>query len=157
MATRFRQIGSFVLMCLVLVCSTALAAAQDHGTAEEAQAMVARAIAMFDEVGAQATMNAINHDPAPDFLDGDLYVFAYGPDGLISAHAVNQSLVGLPAAEFIDVDGKAFGEEISDRASADGVWVDYKWVDPVSQETEQKSSWAVRHDSYIFGVGIYKP
>lgn len=119
--------------------------------------MVARAIALFDDVGAQATMQAINHDPAPDFLDGDLYVFAYGPDGLIAAHAVNQALVGLPAAEFLDVDGKAFGRAIIDLASAEGVWVDYKWLDPVSQETERKSSWVVRHEGYIFGVGIYKP
>lgn len=119
--------------------------------------MVARAIAMFDEAGADATMNAINHDPAPDFLDGDLYVFAYDPQDLISAHAANESLVGQPAADFFDVDGKAFGKEISDVASADGVWVDYMWVDPVSEETEPKSSWVVRHDGYIFGVGIYKP
>jgi hypothetical protein len=31
------------------------------------------------------------------------------------------------------------------------------WVDPVTEEIEQKSSWVVRHDGYIFGVGIYKP
>ena len=119
--------------------------------------MVARAIALFDEVGAQATMDAINQDPAPDFLDGDLYVFAYDPADMISAHAVNQSLVGLPVAGFTDVDGKAFGQEISDQATAEGVWVDYKWVDPVSEEIEQKSSWVVRHKDHVFGVGIYKP
>lgn len=51
-------------------------------------------------------------------------------------HVVNQSLVGQPTAGFTDVDGKAFGKEISDMASADGVWVDYKWIDPVSDETE---------------------
>jgi cytochrome c len=146
-----------VLMCLALVWATNVAVAQDHGSAEEAQAMVARAIALFDEVGAQATMDAINHGPALDFLDGDLYVFAYDPAELISAHAVNQSLVGRPVAGFIDVDGKAFGQEISDQATAEGVWVDYKWVDPVSEEVEQKSSWVVRHDGYLFGVGIYKP
>lgn len=72
MATRIKKFCSLVLLCLAMICSPVLAVAQDHGTAEEAQAMVARAIAMFDEVGADATMNAISHDPAPDFLDGDL-------------------------------------------------------------------------------------
>lgn len=35
-----------VLMCLALVWATNVAVAQDHGSAEEAQAMVARAIAL---------------------------------------------------------------------------------------------------------------
>jgi cytochrome c len=157
MTISFKRLGRLGMMCVALVFSTTIAAAQDHGTAEEAQAMVARAIALFDEVGAQATMDAINQDPAPDFLDGDLYVFAYDPADMISAHAVNQSLVGLPVAGFTDVDGKAFGQEISDQATAEGVWVDYKWVDPVSEEIEQKSSWVVRHKDHVFGVGIYKP
>ena len=120
MVNKLNRFGGIVVMCMALVWSASISVAQDRGTAEEDQAMVARAIAMFDEVGAEATMNTINQDPAPDFLDGDLYVFAYGPEELILAHAVNQSLVGLPASGFVDVDGKAFGKEIADTASAKG-------------------------------------
>ena len=133
------------------------AASGDRGTAEEAQDMVARAIAYYDEMGAEAALEKFNADPAPEFLDRDLYIFVYGPNGAIVAHGVDPSLLGRTYSSFTDVDGKPFGEEMQQTASADGTWVDYKWMNPATGETEQKSSWLVLHDDHHFGVGIYKP
>ena len=75
-----------------------------RGTAEEAQAMVARAIAYYDEMGAEAALAKFNGDPAPEFLDRDLYIFVAGPDSLLAAHATDLSLLGTPAASFVDED-----------------------------------------------------
>jgi len=65
--------------------------------------------------------------------------------------------VGREVSSFTDVDGKAFGAEMLDAASPDGAWVDYKWLDPATDQIEPKSSWLVEHGGYIFGAGIYKP
>ena len=138
---------------LLLTFAAPAAAGDDRGTAEEAQDMVARAIAYYDEMGAEAAFAKFNTDPAPEFLDRDLYIFVGGrdDDGMV-AHATAPSLLGVKSSSFIDVDGKRFGEEMRETASPDGVWVDYKFKNPVTGEIEQKSSWAD-----IFGVGIYKP
>ncbi|MGD9537101.1 MAG: cache domain-containing protein [Alphaproteobacteria bacterium] len=125
-----------------------------HGTAEEAKALVARAIAAFDERG-EAAFAEITA-PSTAFRDRDLYVFVIGPDHKTVAHGGFADRVGRDVREEHDVDGKAFGEEFVERATAEGAWVDYKFNDPQSGKLRQKSSWLVLHDSHIFGCGIYK-
>lgn len=142
---------------LILVFAAPVAASGERGTAEEAQDMAARAIAYYDEVGAEAAIARFNASPEPEFLDRDLYVFVGGPDGSVVAHGVDPSLLGVALENFVDTDGKAFGAEMAAAASMEGAWVDYKWRNPVNGEIEQKSSWVVAHDGHIFGVGIYVP
>ncbi len=150
------RLGACAFLALVLWLP--VAQADDHqGTAEEAQAMVAEAIYYFDEVGEEKALAKFNNDPAPMFLDGDLYIFVWNVGGEIVAHAVNQSLVGQNGRDIEDVDGKKFGEEMLEVAGMDGAWVDYKWEDPTTGKVEPKSSWVVYHDGFIFGVGTYKP
>ena len=158
----FRRESPPLLPCwswrvLVLALAAPAAAGDNRGSAEEAQDMVARAIAYYDEMGAEAAVARFNADPAPEFLDRDLYIFVIGPEGTVVAHGVDSSLLGVALASFIDADGKEFGEEIGLMASAEGAWVDYKWKNPVSVEIEQKSSWIVAHDGHIFGAGVYRP
>ena len=142
---------------LFLALAAPAIASDGRGTAEEAQDMVARAIAYYDEMGTEAALAKFNTDPAPEFLDRDLYVFVYGLNDAIVAHGVDPSLLGRTYSSFTDVDGKQFGEEMRQTASVDGTWVDYKWINPATGEVEQKSSWLVLHDGHLFGVGIYKP
>ena len=141
---------------LLLAFVAPVEASDDRGTAEEAQAMVANAIAYYDERGAEAALAKFNVVPAPEFMERDLYIFVWRGDAVV-AHAVDSSLLGRSASSFTDVDGKEFGAEMVEAASADGAWVDYKWKNPATGEIEQKSSWVVLHDGHIFGVGIYKP
>ena len=130
-------------------------AGQDRGSPEEAQALVSRAVAMYDQAGAAATFAAIE-DPKGEFRDRDLYIFVFGPARTIVAHGVNHDLDGTVADTLKDVDGAAFGTRLVDDATSVGAWVDYKWNDPVSGEVLQKSSWVVRHDGHVFGAGVYK-
>ena len=143
-----------LLAVLLIGLSAQVSAEAARGTADEAKAMVARAIAAYDAEGsaALAEMNA----PSTAFRDRDLYVFVYGPDRRIAAHGADAAHVGHDVAEYADVDGKRFAVEIMERATADGVWVDYKWKDPLSGEERPKSTWVVLHDGYVFGCGIYK-
>ncbi len=142
----------------VILTFAATAAADDmRGTPEEARDMVVRAIAYYGEAGAEAALEKFNTDPAPEFLERDLYVFVFGPEGTIVAHAVDPSLLGRHFTSFVDIDGKRFGKEMRDTVTAVGTWVDYKWMNPATGQIAQKSSWLMLHDGYVFGVGVHKP
>ena len=132
------------------------AAAEDRGTADEAKAMVARAIGLYREKGAAAAF-AIMNRPDGGFRDHDLYIFVYGPDRTVVVQAADAGRIGLAADSVQDVDGKYYGKESLAAATPEGVWVDYRRANPANGQIEQKSSWLVRVDGYVFGCGIYKP
>jgi cytochrome c len=144
-------------MCgaVVLILVSAAMADETRGTAEEAQAMVAKAIAAYDAQGKAAF--AAMSPPSTEFRDHDLYVFVIGPDNLVVANGQDAGRVGLDLAQVVDSTGKAFGKEMIEKANEQGAWIDYVWRDPLTQKDVQKSSWIVRHDGYIFGCGIYQP
>jgi signal transduction histidine kinase len=142
--------ATFLLGCLSM---PALAA--DRGTAEEAQALVARAIALYEQEGAAsfAAMTA----PSTDFVDRDLYIFVIGPDNRVVAHGASLERIGLDVTTLIDDTGNPYGVALVEEATSEGVWVDYRREDPLTGLVEPKSSWIVRHDDHVFGCGIYKP
>ena len=149
--SRLARLGG--VLFLTVVC--AASADENRGTAEQAQAMVARAIAAFDARG-EAAFAAMS-PPSTEFRDRDLYIFVIGSDNRTVAHGLDTGQIGRDLAQMVDVTGKAFGQEMIDRADEDGVWVDYTWRDPLGGRQAQKTSWVVRHGGYLFGCGIYKP
>ena len=149
-----RGLAAFVFVLGLL--TPVLSAAADRGTAEEAKALVAKAIALYDREGPEKAFAAIQ-DPKQAFVDRDLYVFVFGRERKIVAHGGNSALVGTAAESLVDEDGVHFGNKFMDETTATGTWIDYKWRDPASGKVLPKSSWVVRHDGYIFGAGIYKP
>jgi cytochrome c len=129
-------------------------AEEQRGTAEEAQALVAKAIALYDATNAETAFAAYNNREG-EFVDGDLYIFVYGPDRTVVSHGADVQLIGTPIDTLIDIQGKPFGAAIMDGATEQGVWTDYTWYNPVNRELHAKSSWIVLHDGYVFGAGIY--
>jgi len=148
--------AALVLVCILGVVMPAAAQQAERGTAEEAQALVARAIDLNERLGTEVALAALNAQD-PRFVDRDLYVFVIGADGLIAAHGADPSRVGLDARELVDAEGNPYGAWLVERATPEGVWVDYLRNDPLTGKDEAKSSWLVRHNGYIFGCGIYKP
>ena len=53
-------------------------------------------------------------------------------------------------------DNPELGIEIA-KATEIGLWIEYLWPNPATGENEQKRTWAIRHDGYLFGSGYYKP
>jgi len=150
-------IRSLALFALLLGMSTpVLLRGADRGTAEEAKALVTKAIALYDRAGREKAFASIE-DPKQGFVDRDLYIFVFGPKRTIVAHGGNPKLVGTAAESLVDEDGVHFGTRFMDETTATGNWIDYKWRDPASGKVLPKSSWVVRHDGHIFGAGIYKP
>jgi cytochrome c len=129
-----------------------------RGTMAEAEAMLGQAAEHYQNAGREAALRDITAR-APGFVDRDLYVFCYGPDRTISAHAADASLVGTPVDDLRDVDGKALGTHIMEVAEAnpDGGRAEYKWTNPLTGAIEGKVSVVRRVGTDVCGVGVYTP
>ena len=129
----------------------------DRASIDEARAMLGRAVAHYEQAGREQALRDFTA-PATQFVDRDLYVFCYGPDGLISAHGASADLVGDTVASLRDVDGKAFGEEMTTvaNASPEGGQVEYKWANPTTGQVEPKVSVVRKVGSDVCGVGAYR-
>jgi cytochrome c len=147
-----RLLGLLGMLCLLAVPA---GAAEERGGAADAQALVARAIAAYDAEGVAAF--AAMTSPSTAFRDRDLYLFVADADNRVVAHGMDGKRVGADLAAQVDAAGTPFGKLMTEQASAEGVWIDYLWLDPITQRQVRKSSWVVRHDGYLFGCGIYRP
>ena len=152
-------IALFVSIALLGTSAWAGKHTQRRGTAAEAQDMVKRAIAFFDKMGEKVAFDRFTQNPAPEFKKADLYIVVLRAveGGPIVAHGETPSLVGRDVVKMLDAEGLNIGKAILEKVTAQGTWVDYKWKDPLTEKSMQKSSWVVRHKGYIFGCGIYKP
>jgi len=139
---------------LILACS---ASADEHGTKDEAVAMVNRVEAMFKKEGAEATFKAVSDKTVAVFHDRDLYPFIYDMKGNCVAHGARPALIGKNLIDLKDQDGKYLIREMVDIAKGLGSgWVDYKWPNPINNKIEDKSSYVSKMGDYFVGVGVYR-
>jgi len=142
-------------VCLGLLVATSSAMAEHHeGSAMEAKAMLERAVAALKEDEA-AALKAFTAD-TDGFRDRDLYVFCSGPDGKMTAHGANASLIGKNFCGFVDKAGKQFGAEMCSNASGKINVIEYVWPRPGETEPSQKASYYTKVAGQICGVGFYK-
>lgn len=130
----------------------------DHGTAEEAQTLVAKAIALINKEGAAAFPKINTGENG--MKDRDLYLFVQntGPQAKVVAYGgskVKKDPIGMPAIEVVGFAGKPIGKLIQEQATEKGAWIDYLWPNPITGKPEQKFTWFVRSGDYIVGCGIY--
>jgi cytochrome c len=151
-----RYILSFVAACMVILFSTG-ADAMQYGTADEATALVAKA-AEFYKANGKGRLLAEIDDAQGQFISHDLYVVAYALDGTRLAHPYNKDFIGKSVADAVDPDGRHYGqEELALIKTKGSGWVDYKFADPVTKKTIEKSFYVLKVDGQIFlGCGIYK-
>jgi methyl-accepting chemotaxis protein len=130
--------------------------AQNHGTAEEATAMVKKAIDSFAANGKEATFAEIN-SKLGRFRDRDLYVAVYDLSGRNAAHGANPKLIGKDLIDVQDDDGKYYVRERINIIRTKGRgWQDYKYLNPVTKDVEQKTMYVEGFDDLIVGCGVYK-
>lgn len=136
--------------------ATGACAQAKHGSKEEAQALVKKALAHYKSVGKDKALADFSQKGGP-FTDRDLYVFSTDLNGKATSHGANEKLIGRDLLQIKDADGKAFVNEILDKSrTGKGGWVDYKWPNPVSKEIEAKTTYCEPHDNQVFCVGAYK-
>lgn len=131
------------------------AGAVEHGTPEEAQAMLQRAVdaIMADEPAALAAFTA----GAPGFKDKDLYVFCAGEDGKVTAHGSRATILGQNLRAWRDKGGRPFGEEIYAVAVEGAInTVEYSQARPGEVRPSWKVAYVTRVADQVCGVGYYK-
>jgi cytochrome c len=125
-------------------------------TADEAKAFAERAVAHIKEVGEEKAFADFSR-PDGGYVDGELYVFCYAPDGTNKAHGGNPAFVGKNLLGVKDPDGVQVNAEIIKLGMAQGTgWVDFKWPNPVSKKIEAKSAYVIKVNEVVCGSGYYK-
>lgn len=144
---------SSVCLAIPLVAGGAVQA-DDKGSAQDAKAMLERAVAAVkaDEAKALAEFR----QGGGGFRDRDLYVFCARRDGIVDAH-IDPQQIGRNIKDLYDVDGVAFGQEMMAIATEGQiVGVSYMWPEPGSHAPTAKISFVTRVADQMCGVGYYK-
>ena len=149
-----RNFALVVGYAVVLACfSAAPVPAAQFGTAEEAKAMLERAVAAVKADKAKA-LDMFNKGEG-GFKDRDLYVWcANASDGIVTAHPV------LKGKQLRDIKGKhgaPFGKTIMQDATEGTIKVTTDWWPrPGENEPLEKETFFTKVDGQICGAGYYK-
>ena len=158
------RVGTLALMALAALAIGAACVSVSVGTSDPPSPVtepgaytkffVEDALERYDEDGLEETVAYYN---TPESVDGDWYVFIADEDGVLVSHATIPDNVGknLSSDDFLGADGYHFGNAIK-SADEDGAWVSYTYLNPNTGGEEQKHSWVIREDGYIFGSGWYQ-
>jgi len=131
------------------------ASAAEFATKEEAQAMVAKAVAFVQAQGPDKAYAEFTGKNAA-FVDRDLYVVVYAMDGKVLAHGANAKLVGKDMLDATDVDGKYYVKErLALAAKKADFWQDYKFVNPVTKKIEPKQMFCHPLPDTAVCAGVY--
>ena len=157
-----RMVGEAVLRAEALerraaTLSSAVAAFQlQQGTAEEAQALVLRAVALGRQLGAGAGLLRSVTDKAQDFHDRDMYVFVLDRGGAYLAFGGNEAKVGTRVQDIVGVDGARLLADIWEQADRGPGWVEYDITNPRTGKVQTKMSFVHALGDWVLGCGVYK-
>jgi cytochrome c len=147
-------IRHLVAIAAIVAVSIAPTFAQERGTPAQAQALCDRAVIHMKEVGPETAIKDFN-DPKGGYIDHDLFVIVYDPNGTILTGV--PALIGKNARSLTDVTGKEFGKDIIAAAhKQDGSWVEYHMTNPTTKKVESKTSYVRKFGDYVVFVGAYK-
>ena len=149
----FRLATLLVLQIALLSVAIGPTQGAEYGTADEAKAMLERAIAAVKEDKAKA-LDTFNKGEG-GFKDRDLYVFcANASDGILTAHPY---LRGEHLEEIKGKKGYPLGKEIMQNATEGTIKeLSYWWPRPGSDKPMEKITFYTRAGDQDCGVGYYK-
>jgi cytochrome c len=134
----------------------AATAGEQRVTAKEAEAMVRKGVAYIKANPRDKAMADIT-DKKGQFVDRELYLTVYKPDGTALAHGANEKFVGKNMIELRDADGKEHIRERMELAKTKSTfWQDFKFVNPVTKKMEPKQMYCEKANELIVCGGIYK-
>lgn len=145
-----------IFLCIIFFALTGSAFANPQSTAEEASALVKKAVVYLGKSGKEKMLVAAS-DPKGGFVERDLYLSVYDLNGKVLAHGSNPKLIGVNVTDLRDANSKYFIKEIlSIAGTANRGWVDYKWVDPATGTLRDKSVYLEKAGDLIIAAGYYK-
>jgi methyl-accepting chemotaxis protein len=126
-----------------------------QGTTDEAQRLVARAVACYKANGPAALAQITAG--ANEYADRDMYVFALDRSGAYRAFAGQPAKVGRLIQDLPGVDGPRLMRDVAERLERGSGWIDYEITNPVSGQVEYKTSYIepVAPD-LVLACGVYK-
>jgi len=128
-----------------------------QGTAEEAEALVQRAVQLGQGLSVEQLMRQIT-DPAQPFHDRDMYVFVLDEAGAYRAFGGNPAKVGTNVKDIPGIQGEVLLNNIIDRARVAPGWVEYDITNPATGRMQTKMSFvqALPQPGLYIGCGVYK-
>jgi signal transduction histidine kinase len=127
-----------------------------QGTADEAQAMVVRALDYRRQCGSRDAF--IRGLTAADqgFFDRDMYAFVLDAHGRYLAFGGNPAKVGSRVQDIAGIDGQGLLDAITHQARQGPGWVEYDITNPATGRVQTKMSFVHQVDDVYLGCGVYK-
>ncbi|MCK9419027.1 MAG: cache domain-containing protein [Nitrospirae bacterium] len=130
-----------------------------QGSKEEAKVMIERAAQWYKQYGREKTLAEITRagtEKRGEFIDRDLYIFAYDFNGVNVAHGSNPKLIGRDLIDMQDADGRYLIRGLIETARKGSGWYYYKWSNPISKKIEDKIAYVLKLDDGLWiGAGVY--
>ncbi len=138
------------------VAQTVAHARLRQGTADEAHALVLRALERVQAVGREQAFREF-HDPKAGYIDRDLYLIVADRAGRYAVFGARPEMVGRFMSELPHFDAASFLADASARAEAGGGWVEFVVVHPATGTVQEKISWFMAlGDDLLIGCGVFK-
>jgi hypothetical protein len=151
------MLRNILIGALAIAFSSAVLAQGQFGTADEAKAMLQKAVAAVKADKAKAIDMFVKGEGG--FKDRDLYPFCANiSDGKVLATQA-KTLIGTDGRTLKDKAGKAFGQELFEAGQKpEGTISEVSYMFPRPGETDpaQKISFVTRVGDIYCGVGYYK-
>ena len=140
-------------VALAAVLAAPALAADERASTKEAELLVHKAVEFLKKNGKDKAFEVFS-DPKGAFAYRDLYITAYGFDGKCLAHGQKKERVGKILLADKDADGKAFvAERLQIAKEKGGGWQEYKFMNPVTQQVEQKVAYFEKVDDVVVACG----
>ncbi len=124
-----------------------------QGSADEAQAMVDRAVALLRDVGLDSALPTL-HDPLGPFVDRDLFVLGATREGMQLFVSGDADAAGQPLPMLTTKSGLLFTQAIWNAADAGESWIEYESCDPTTLEMQTKLACVAKVDDDLLVCGI---
>ena len=149
--------GSVLAAWTLLIGGAALSADQ-FGSAEEARAMLDRAVTAL-KTNKVAALKAFNDEKNKNFRDRDLYIFCFSlPDGKFTAYQ-SELMLGTDVRELMldkDPIGQRAYDAVAKAAEGDITSIDFSFPKPGSKQPVTKQSLQTRIGNQACGVSFFK-
>ncbi|PLY09213.1 MAG: hypothetical protein C0626_09425 [Arcobacter sp.] len=147
MISKIAKIGLGLGLCMTLSFAT---------TSDEAKTFVEKGAQLCADKGVDACLKAFNVKEG-EFVQGELYIFAYDFKGTVQAFGGKPVMVGKNLINVKGAGGKMVIQELIETAKTGEGWVDYKWSNPTTKKIADKTSYVKKiNDNLWIGAGYYK-
>ncbi|MDE4907519.1 cache domain-containing protein [Methanogenium marinum] len=119
---------------------------------------VEEATVFAQQNGRDVALQAFN-DPEGDFIDGELYIFAYDMNGTTLAHPYQSGIVGENRMKLADENGLEIAKSCMDIVARGGGYLYFTFPNPSENYREELKIVTIRpvDETWYVGSGIYIP